>query len=76
MDKHNIFLTEGFINLEDFKLCMINHKEKDTINRIIISIVYLIPSLTEKVLKKFDKFDEKEIEEINELKSKKHKKIK
>ena len=69
-NKYNMILTEDFINSEDFKLSMINHKEKDTINRAIRALVHLIPSLTEKVLEKFMKFYEKEIEEVNELKLK------
>ena len=69
-NKYNMILNEDFINSEDFKLSMINHKEKDLINRAIRAIVHLIPSLTEKVLEKFEKFYEKEIEEVNELKLK------
>ena len=64
-NKYNMIVTDDFINSDDFKLSMINHKEKDTVNKAIRALVHLIPSLTEKILDKFEKFYEKEIEEVN-----------
>ena len=69
-NKYNMIVTDDFINSDDFKLSMINHKEKDTVNKAIRALVHLIPSLTEKILDKFEKFYEKEIEEVNELRIK------
>ncbi len=69
-NKYNMIVTDDFINSDDFKLSMINHKEKDTVNKAIRALVHLIPSLTEKILDKFEKFYEKEIEEVNVLRNK------
>ncbi len=45
LKKYNMIVTHDFINSDD----IINHKEKNIVNKAIRTLVHLILSLTEKI---------------------------